>query len=204
MGSAHWSRLRERFHEWHRRPFDRGRLPCEWQWLGGSGSSQIPGRHSFRPNEMTHPESKNENSYQEQGTSERLFPYLPQPVLRSTVLQEQSAPAGPGFSRNPELTRGRLGCASVGGRSWLFCLAPRFSSFSQFLDVQHHLHTALIALAGIFRHSSRNDVIESRRQLRIENSHRYRVVVDHLERDRDSAVALKRPVACQEVVQDHT
>ena len=98
----------------------------------------------------------------------------------------------------------RLCRAYSRGRTGQFCLHPRRSSFPKFLEVPHHLHAALITLCGIFRHRSSNDVIESRRQLGIEKGRRYRIAIDYLVRDGEGAVALKRLIACQDRVQNHT
>ena len=97
----------------------------------------------------------------------------------SAPCPRDKARAFAGVYRHRRLTQGRFGsflrrlaCASAVGEAWLLCLTPRLSSLLQVLDIQHHFHAALIALGGLFRHSSRNDVIQSLRQLGIENGRR--------------------------------
>ncbi len=89
------------------------------------------------------------------------------------------------------------------GGIWLLCFAPWLATLLQILNIQHHFHTALVALARILRDRSRDDVVEPWRQFGIKHRRRHRITVDYFECDREGAVSLKGPVTCQDRVQNH-
>src|SRR6266576_4226816 len=82
-------------------------------------------------------------------------------------------------------------------------LDGRCASFEQLTQIQGQLHSTLITIHGILGYGTSNNGVEFARQILIEEGGSKRFPIGNLETDSNDAIALKRPIARDHVVQNH-